>query len=86
MSDQTETPAATLDAATQQGALPAGRLSLIGTLHGPDSARALVRSGGRVETVTTGDRIDNATVAAIGEGVVILARGSGTERLALPDT
>lgn len=86
MSDQTETPAATLDAATEEGALPYGRLSLIGTLHGPESARALLRKGGRVETVTTGDRIDNATVAAIGEGVVILARGGKTQRLALPGT
>ena len=86
MSDQTETPAATLDAATQQGALPAGRLSLIGTLHDPEIARALVRSGGPVETVTPGDRIDGATVAAIGDGVVILARGGRTERLVLPGT
>ncbi|MET4100704.1 hypothetical protein ABIE58_000115 [Roseovarius sp. MBR-78] len=86
MTDQTETPAATLAAATQQGALPAGRLSLLGTLHGPQSARALMRDGGRVASVTTGDRIDGATVAAIGEGVVILARNGRAERLALPGT
>ncbi|MDZ7710481.1 MAG: type II secretion system protein N [Roseovarius sp.] len=86
MTDQTEIPAATLKAATQESALPGARLSLLGTLHGPKSARALLRKAGRVETVTTGDRIDNATVAAIGEGVVILARGGRTERLALPGT
>lgn len=86
MSDQTETPAATRDAATQQGALPHGRLSLIGTLHGPESARALLRSGGRVSTVIPGDRIAGATVAAIGEGVVLLSRHGRTERLALPGT
>jgi len=84
MTDQTETPAATLAAATQPSALPTGRLTLLGTMHGPDSARALLRLDGRVETVTNGDSIDGATVAAIGEGVVILARGNRPERLALP--
>jgi len=84
MTDQTETPAATLAAATQERALPKERLTLLGTMHGPDTARALLRLGGRVETVTNGDRIDGATVAAIGDGVVILARGDRAERLALP--
>jgi len=84
MTDQTETPAATLAAATQPSALPHRRLTLLGTLHGPDRARALLRLDGRVETVTNGDGIDGATVAAIGEGVVILARGNRAERLALP--
>jgi hypothetical protein len=86
MTDQTETPAETLAAATQQGALPDGRLTLLGTLHGPDSARALLRHEGRVASVSNGDSIDGATVAAIGEGVVILARRRGTERLTLPGT
>jgi hypothetical protein len=45
-----------------------------------------MRDGGRVASVTTGDRIDGATVAAIGEGVVILARNGRAERLALPGT
>ena len=84
MTDQTESPATTLAAATQKNALPNERLILLGTMHGPGSARALLRVGGRVETVTSGDRIDGGTVAAIGDGVLILARGRTTERLALP--
>ncbi|MGR3460918.1 MAG: hypothetical protein ACU0AX_14100 [Roseovarius sp.] len=75
MTDQTESPAATLAAATQEGVLPNERLTLLSTMHGPDSARALLRIGGRVVTVASGDRIDGATVAAIGDGVLILARG-----------
>jgi len=85
MTDQTKTPAATLAAATQERALPIARLTLLGTVHGPGTARALLRIDGRIETVSNGDDIDGAIVAAIGEGVVILARGSATERLTLPD-
>lgn len=87
MTDQTETPAATLAAATQQGALHLNRITLLGTMHDPSSARALVRvSGGKVARVETGDTLDRATVAAIGEGVVILSRGGRAEELRLPST
>jgi Tfp pilus assembly protein PilP len=87
MTDQTETPAATLAAATQESALPLHRITLLGTMHGPSSARALVRvSGGMVARVETGDTLDRATVAAIGEGVVILSRGGRAEELRLPAT
>ncbi len=87
MTDQTQTPAATLAAATQESALPLRRITLLGTMHGPSSARALVRvSGGKVARVETGDTLDRATVAAIGEGVVILSRGGRAEELRLPAT
>jgi hypothetical protein len=56
-------------------------------MHGPSSARALVRvSGGKVARVETGDTLDRATVAAIGEGVVILSRNGRAERLSMPGT
>jgi len=85
VTDQTETPAATLAAATQESALPLHRITLLGTMHGPSSTRALVRvSGGKVARVEPGDTLDRATVAAIGEGVVILSRGGRAERLSLP--
>lgn len=85
MQDTTETPDATLDAATTRNALPPARLTLLGTMHGPDNARALMRLGrDRYMAVTVGDPVSGATVAAIGEGVVILSRGGRTERLSLP--
>jgi hypothetical protein len=85
VTEHTETPAATLDAATNRAALPDARLTLIGTLHGPDHARALLRIGRTVHTVKIGTDLGSAKVAAIGEGVLILARDGGrSERLSLP--
>ncbi|MEQ8899875.1 MAG: type II secretion system protein N [Roseovarius sp.] len=87
MANETSTPAATLATATQQGALPLRRITLLGTMHGPTSAVALVRlDGGKVARVETGDTLDRATVAAIGEGVVILSRNGRAERLSMPGT
>ncbi|WP_297772078.1 hypothetical protein [uncultured Roseovarius sp.] len=85
MADQTDIPKATLDAATTRDALPQGQLTLLGTLHGPDGARALLRIGAaEVHRVEVGTQIGRATVAAIGEGVMILTRGGRSERLTLP--
>jgi len=83
--DSTSTPAAALSAATSEDALPDARLSLLGTLHGPDSARAILRHRGRIETVRRGDRVGRTTVAAIGEGVVILSGGETAIRLEMPE-
>jgi hypothetical protein len=85
MSDQTETPAAILAAATAQATFPARGPVLLGTMHGPDSARALLRlDGGEIRRVETGDQVAGATVAAIGEGVVILSDGRHAQRLEMP--
>lgn len=85
MTEHTETPAATLEAATLRDALPDAGLTLVGTLHGPSHARALLRIGSAVHTVEVGTSLGSAKVAAIGEGVVILARSGGrSERLSLP--
>lgn len=85
MSETTATPDATLAAATVNNALPAARLSLLGTLLGPDKTHALMRLGrSRVTRVEVGDCIDGATVAAIGEGVVVLSRKGRSEQLSLP--
>ena len=85
MTDTTTTPAAALAAATQTGALPDAPLSLLGTLHGPNRARAVLRHRGRIETAGQGDRIGSATIMAIGEGVVIVASGGTTSRLVMPE-
>lgn len=85
MSDQTAPPAATLSAATAQATFPARGPALLGTMHGPDSARALLRlDGGEIRRVETGERVAGATVAAIGEGVVILSDGRHAQRLEMP--
>ncbi|MDT8327982.1 MAG: type II secretion system protein N [Roseovarius sp.] len=85
MSETTKTPEATLAVATTQDALPDARLSLLGTVLGPDKSHALVRVGkSTFARVQVGDTIDGATVAAIGEGVVMLSRSGHSERLALP--
>lgn len=84
MSDTTDTPKATLDAATRRDALPPARLSLLGTLQAPDEARALIRVGNRVTAVRVGDRLGEATVTAIDEAAILMLRGARTERLELP--
>lgn len=85
MSETTQTPEATLAAATTQDALPKARLSLLGTVLGPDMSHALVRVGkSKVARVSVGDTLDGATVAAIGEGVLMLSRSGHSERLSLP--
>ncbi|WP_417727632.1 type II secretion system protein N [Roseovarius sp.] len=84
MTEHTETPAATLDAATDRDALPDAWVTLLGTLHGPDHSRALLRIGGTVHTVEIGTTLGGAMVAAIGEGTVILTRAGRRERLRLP--
>lgn len=84
MSDTTETPKATLDAATRRDALPPARLSLLGTLHTPDEVRALVRIGDTVTSVSVGDQVGDSTVTAIGDAALLMARGARVERLELP--
>jgi hypothetical protein len=84
MTDQTDTPVATLAAATRESRRSRGRMTLVGTMHGPSVGRALLRHGGKVHVLQVGDRIDRATVTAIGEGVITLSRGGRTERLRLP--
>ncbi len=84
MSDTTETPKTTLNAATRRNALPPARLSLLGTLHAPDEARALIRVGGSVSAVRVGDQVGDATVTAIDESGILMARGARVERLELP--
>lgn len=85
MTNETPTPAATLSAATHQGALPLRDVTLVGTMHGPSSARAWVRLyDGNVVGIKIGDGLDQSTVAAIGEGVIVLSLDGQTETLRLP--
>lgn len=84
MTDQAGTRVAN-SAATQESALSRGRLTLVGTMHGPSVGRALLRHNGTMHVLQVGDTLDRTTVAAIGEGVITLSRGDRTERLSLPN-
>lgn len=84
MADNTETPAETLNAATEKNVLPTGKLSLIGTFEKPGGSVALIRTAkGKISKVTRGDRIGAATVMAIRTGVLYLARGQNSQTLSL---
>ena len=86
MTDHPAIPAAALAAATTRARLSRHSPTLLGTLHGPGTARALLRlDGGRVRTVETGTRVGQATVAAISEGVVILNDRGRALRLEMPE-
>ena len=85
MAAVTETPPETLEAATEENALPSGRLVLLGTFLGDDGGRALIRTAsGKIATVTPGTTIGNAKVVAIDEGELILSRGTRTTKLTMP--
>lgn len=84
MSDQTETPQETLRAATDENALRQSWATLLGTVVKPDEVRALIRySSGRITSVTTGDRVGRGRVAAIDDGVVMLALNGQTRKLTI---
>ncbi len=72
----TATPASAGSLATREGALDLGRLAVIGVAGAPGSRRALVRlPGGRVRSVTAGDRLRPGRILRIEpEGVVIDTR------------
>lgn len=85
MSQTTETPAETLEAATNENALPHSRLALLGTIIKPDTATALVRLGSdTVQSVTIGDEIGGAQVVAIEEGELYLEQHGRARKLTLP--
>ena len=85
MSQETETPAETSNAATQENALPTSRATLIGTLTTPKGAQALVRtSTGDILHLSKGDSFGTSTVMAIEPGVLHLAREGRLHRLKMP--
>lgn len=86
LAETTDTPADTLVAATQEGALPLRGLTLIGTFNKPDGGTALIRTAnGDIKKVETGDRVGSATVSAIDDGALFLVSGMHTRRLTLPE-
>ena len=85
MADETNTPQHTLNAATQENALPRRGLALLGTFVRSKGSQALVRlRSGRVARVAEGDRVDGARVAAIEPGAIVLARDGTATRLRMP--
>ena len=71
--------------ATKQAKLDS--TTLIGIFGSSNRPGALVReSNGRVTRVAVGDRIDGATVSAIGETRLVLSRRRTTKVLELPSS
>ena len=85
MASETPTPPETIEAATEENKLPSGRLALLGTFLNADGGRAIIRTAsGKIETVTKGATIGNAKVVAIDEGKLVIARGTRTTTLEMP--
>lgn len=80
----TPTPPKVTEAATQSQALPDERLVLLGTLLSAKGASALLQKSGRVHKVSEGDRISGHLVAAIEDGMIVLARNGDSQTLRIP--
>ncbi|WP_300516789.1 hypothetical protein [Aliiroseovarius sp.] len=81
-----ETPQIVQDEATQKSALPHARAILIGTAGSRGQMRALVRmAGGRVRSLTVGDRLEGGRIQAIEVGRLLLAKGSQVQEMKLPE-
>ncbi|WP_157706677.1 amidophosphoribosyltransferase [Roseovarius faecimaris] len=86
MAETTDTPADTLVAATQEGALPLHGLVLLGTFDKAEGSSALIRTrNGDIRMVQTGDNVGSSTVSAIDDGALYLVSGAHTKRLTLPE-
>ncbi len=72
-------------AATERGGLETDGLTLIGIFGTGAAPRALVRlASGRVQRVKVGDRLSGGKVIAIGEGKLILLKGTRRITLKMP--
>jgi hypothetical protein len=76
----------TAQAATEPSGIALNQLSLLGTLTGGGTApKALLRrAGGRVVTLSVGERAGGDQVVGIADGHVDLSRGGQTFRLSMP--
>lgn len=84
--DTTTPPTAqTQAAATLTDKLPMDGITLLGTVVAGAASRALIRMGnGRVQQLHLGDRIGDATIAAIEPGLIHMIRDGAAQRLAMP--
>ncbi|OZB14457.1 MAG: hypothetical protein B7X55_11250 [Rhodobacterales bacterium 34-62-10] len=84
--DKTTPPTAqTQSAATLTDKLPLNGVTLLGTVVAGQASRALIRmSNGRVQQVHLGDRLGDATIAAIEPGLIHMVRNGEAQRLAMP--
>lgn len=86
MAQNTDTPPETLEAATEENALPTHSLSLVGTFDKADGTTALIRMAtGEIRMVGIGDKIGTSTVMGVEMGVLHLARGGDIRKLTMPE-
>lgn len=84
MTENTQITSETADAATEKNVVDLEQTLLLGVFLG-DRPRAILRyPGGRIDTVTPGDRTRAGQVVAITENAVILNNLAGTLRLEMP--
>ena len=85
MASNTPTPATTLQAATDENALPANRLVLLGTYLRASKSTALIRTAsGRIRSVKRGDRLGNGKVIAIEDGRLSISKSGKSVMLKMP--
>ena len=84
--DKTTPPTTqTQAAATLADKLPMDGITLLGTVVAGEASRALIRMGnGSVQQLHLGDRIGDATIAAIEPGLIHMIRNGEAQRLAMP--
>ncbi len=73
------------EAATVRNAMPAGQTSLVGVFGDEATRQALIREpSGVIRRVRPGDRVDNWTIAAIGQDSIQLRNGSERRTMRVP--
>ncbi|MCD1626363.1 hypothetical protein K7H22_10205 [Seohaeicola saemankumensis] len=81
----TPTTEKTQTAATLPQLLPLDGTTLLGTVVSAEASRALIRlKSGKVQQLRLGDRIGDATIAAIEPGLIHMIRNGEAHRLAMP--
>lgn len=85
MAQTVEITAETRAAASEEADLPLMQTVLLGTMHGPDGPRALVRTSfGGIETVSVGTRLSGGKVTAIDESALYLSRNGQAVKMTIP--
>lgn len=71
--------------ATEIGALTLNKRTLIGIVGTTENKRVLVRfPGGRIDTLTVGDKLKPGKITAISDDAVMIGTASGSQKLTLP--
>lgn len=71
--------------ATEIGAIPLNKRTLIGIVGTAENKRVLVRfPGGKIDTLTVGDKLKPGKITAISDDAVMIGTSAGSQKLTLP--